>query len=61
MSMEKTYAVWISNADDLHELMELGNDLLMYTGLTWDESIRLFEMSLAQGFTCIMVKEESEA
>ena len=57
MSMEKTYTV----ADDLHELMELGNDLLMYTGLTWDESMRLFEMSLAQGFTCIMVKEESEA
>lgn len=57
--MEKTFTCWVSNADDLNELVE--SDLLRYIGLTWDESMRLFERSLAQGFVCIMVEEEQEA
>lgn len=57
--MEKTYTVWISNADDLNELVE--SDLLRYVGLTRDECKDLFERSLAQGFICIIVEEEPEA
>lgn len=57
--MEKTFTCWVSNADDLNELVE--SDLLRFVGMTWEEAINLFERSLAQGFICIMVEEEQEA
>lgn len=57
--MEKTYTAWTSNADDLNEMVE--SDLLRYIGLTWEQAMTLFEMSLAQGFICIIVEEGAEA
>ena len=56
---KKTFTVWLSNADDLNELVE--SDLLRFVGMTWDESLKLFERALAQGFICIIVEEEQEA
>ncbi len=56
--MERTYTVWISNADDLNDLMQLGNDLLRYVNLPWSECMKLFRLSLAQDYTCIMVRED---
>lgn len=56
---KKTFTVWLSNADDLNELVE--SDILRFVGMTWEEAINLFERSLAQGFICIMVEEEQEA
>lgn len=57
----KTFTVWISMSGDLDELLEIDNDILRYDGLTWDQAIQLFQLSLDQGYTCIMVKEEPEA
>lgn len=57
----KTFTVWISKSDDLDELLEIDNDILRYDSLTWDQAMQLFGLSLDQGFTCIMVKEEPEA
>lgn len=57
----KTFTVWISKSDDLDELLEIDNDILRYDSLTWDQAMQLFILSLEQGFTCIMVKEEPEA
>ena len=57
----KTFTVWISKSDDLDELLEIDNDILRYDSLTWDQAMQLFSLSLEQGFTCIMVKEEPEA
>lgn len=56
---KKTFTVWLSNADDLNELVE--SDLLRFVGMTWEEAINLFERSLVQGFICIIVEEEQEA
>ncbi len=56
-----TYTVWVSRLDDLEELLEIKNDLLRYDGLTWQEAMELFKLSLDQGFTLIMVKESQEA
>ena len=55
-----TYTVWVSRLDDLEELLEIKNDLLRYDGLTWQEAMELFKLSLDQGFTLIMVKESQE-
>ena len=57
----KTFTVWISKSDDLDELLEIDNDILRYDSLTWDQAMQLFSLSLDQGLTCIMVKEEPEA
>ena len=57
----KTFTVWISMSGDLDELLEIDNDILRYDSLTWDQAIQLFQLSLDQGYTCIMVKEEPEA
>lgn len=59
--MEKTFTCWVSNAGDLNELMELGNDLLRYTNMPWDDCMDLFRMSLVRGFTCIMVCEDDNS
>ena len=59
--MGKTFTAWVSNANDLIELMDLKNDLLRYDGLEWDRAMQLFQLSLEQGYTCIVVKEEPEA
>lgn len=59
--MGKTFTAWVSNANDLNELMDLKNDLLRYNGLEWNQAMQLFQLSLEQGYTCIVVKEEPEA
>ena len=58
--MERTYTVWISNADDLNDLMQLGNDLLRYVNLSWSECMEIFRLSLSQGYTCILVREDDD-
>ena len=58
--MEKTYTCWVSNANDLNDLMELGNDLLRYVNMSWADCMTLFKMSLSRGFTCIVVREADD-
>ena len=57
----KKYTLWVSNAPCLDEILELGNDLLRYDSLSWDEAIQLQKYSLRQGYRCIMIEEETEA
>ena len=59
--MGKTFTAWVSNANELNELMDLKNDLLRYNALEWNQAMQLFQLSLEQGYTCIVVKEEPEA
>ncbi len=56
-----TFTVWISRAGDLNELLNVDNDLLNFSGLNWDEATNLFKLSLEQGYTLIMAREEQEA
>ena len=56
-----TYTVWVSRIGDLEELTEIGNDILRYECLSWQDAMELFKLSLDQGFTLIMVKESQEA
>ena len=50
----KKYTVWVSNADSLADVLEVGQDLLRYDGLTWDDAMKLQKMSLEQGYTFII-------
>lgn len=56
----KKYTVWISDADCLADIIEVDQDLLRYDGLAWDDAIKLFKLSLEQGYTCIMIQGELE-
>ena len=51
------YTVFVGDAEEPHEIFEIGNDLLRYDARTWEEAIELFRQSLDQGYTCIMCKE----
>lgn len=55
---EKRYTVWISNADCLADVLEIDQDLLHFDDLLWDDAMKLFKLSLEQGYTCIMIRGE---
>lgn len=57
----KKYTLWVSNASCIAEILELGNDLLRYDNLSWDELIQLQKYSLRQGCRCIVIEAEPEA
>lgn len=55
-----TFTVWISRSSDLDKLLEIDNDLLRYDCLNWQEAMDLFKLSLEQGYTLILCREEQE-
>jgi len=55
------FTVWVSRSGDLEELLEIDNDLLRYDHLTRENVIELFDLSFRQGYTCVIVSEETEA
>lgn len=55
----KFFTVWVTNAEDILSICEIDIDLLRYDHRTWDQALDLFNQSLEQGYTCIMIAEES--
>ena len=55
-----TFTVWISRSSDLDKLLEIDNDILRYDFLNWQEAMDLFKLSLEQGYTLILCREEQE-
>ena len=58
--MNKTFTCWVSNADNLNDLLEVENDLLRYVNLSWSDCMEIFRLSLSQGYTCILVREDDD-
>ena len=56
----KKYSVWVSNADNLADIMELNHDLISYEGLLWDDALKLVKTSLEQGFLCVIAQVERQ-
>ena len=56
----KKYTVWVSNAACLADILEINQDLIRYDGLVWDDAMKLFKLSLEQGYTCIVFLGELE-
>ena len=54
---DSRFTVVVSTAESLADLLELGNDLLEYESLGWDDALRLIELSVSRGFRCIMIRE----
>ena len=52
------YSVCVSNAAELKDIAELGNDMLQYKDRTWDQVTELVQQSAEQGFICIIRPEE---
>ena len=59
--MDDLYCVMISNADNVSEAFEVGNDLLRFNGLPWDESLQLVKYALGQGYFAVLSKNRLEA
>ena len=55
------YCVWVSRASEPDEFFEIDNDILSYSCINWDEAMSIFKLSLDQGYTLIMCREEPEA
>lgn len=55
------YTVWVSRSDDLGELLNIDNDVLSFSGLSWTQAMDLFQLSLAEGYLLVLAKEEREA
>lgn len=55
------YTVWVSRSDDLGELLNIDNDVLSFSELSWSQAMDLFQLSLAEGYLLVLAKEEQEA
>ncbi len=58
--MNSTFTVWISRSSDLDKLLEIDNDILRYDCLNWQEAMDLFKLSLEQGYTLVLCREDQE-
>ena len=54
------FTVWVSRSEDFGDLLDSYNDVLSYHGLTWEQAMTLFELSLREGFLLVLCKEERE-
>lgn len=52
------FTVWVSRSQDFADLLDPFNDVLAYHGLSWEESMSLFEVSLREGFLLCLCREE---
>ena len=41
--------------------MNIDNDVLSFTGLSWTQAMDLFRLSLAEGYLLCLAKEEQQA
>lgn len=55
-----SYCVWVSRSEDFGDLLDSYNDVLSYHGLTWEQAMTLFELSLREGFLLVLCREEQK-
>ena len=55
-----SYCVWVSRSEDFGDLLDSYNDALSYHGLTWEQAMTLFELSLREGFLLVLCREEQK-